>query len=168
MSAINPASFASPSLGLQAPSGVGPGAVGVGAVNRGSDRARGQQQEVFTPTRGGNGGYGQERGAVSPMSYQQTPQSGMSYGYGAFNSPSSFASSPPMSSASFGRNSGGYGGGMPQIDPFVAFAPEYGMGMMGGSYMHPGQEQEGEYRQGGSPGQPAWIGSFQSLSLGSR
>jgi len=29
MSAINPASFASPSLGLQAPSGIGPGAVGV-------------------------------------------------------------------------------------------------------------------------------------------
>src|ERR1700709_2852474 len=28
MSAINPASFASPSLGLQAPSGIGPGAVG--------------------------------------------------------------------------------------------------------------------------------------------
>lgn len=30
MSAINPASFASPTLGLQAPSGIGPGAVGVG------------------------------------------------------------------------------------------------------------------------------------------
>ncbi|KAI9813322.1 MAG: hypothetical protein M1832_006337, partial [Thelocarpon impressellum] len=31
MSAINPASFASPSAGLQAPSGIGPGALGVGA-----------------------------------------------------------------------------------------------------------------------------------------
>ncbi|KKY38056.1 putative psp1 domain-containing protein [Diaporthe ampelina] len=44
MSAINPASFASPSLGLQTPSGIGPGAVGVGRGGS-SDRRQNQQQE---------------------------------------------------------------------------------------------------------------------------
>ncbi|KJZ71118.1 hypothetical protein HIM_09472 [Hirsutella minnesotensis 3608] len=43
MSAINPASFASPTLGIQAPSGVGPGAVGVGRASSGADRRQNQQ-----------------------------------------------------------------------------------------------------------------------------
>ncbi|KAI0392669.1 hypothetical protein F5Y17DRAFT_343424 [Xylariaceae sp. FL0594] len=48
MSAINPASFASPTLGLQAPSGVGPGVVGVGRVGSSSnaDRRGNQGQET--------------------------------------------------------------------------------------------------------------------------
>ncbi|KAI1825721.1 hypothetical protein F4861DRAFT_163099 [Xylaria intraflava] len=47
MSAINPASFASPTLGLQAPSGVGPGAVGLGRVgsSNNTDRRANQAQE---------------------------------------------------------------------------------------------------------------------------
>lgn len=44
MSAINPASFASPTLGIQAPSGVGPGAVGAGRSSGHNDRRQGQQQ----------------------------------------------------------------------------------------------------------------------------
>ncbi|GAP83852.1 putative psp1 domain-containing protein [Rosellinia necatrix] len=47
MSAINPASFASPTLGLQAPSGVGPGAVGLGRAggSNNPDRRANQPQE---------------------------------------------------------------------------------------------------------------------------
>ncbi|KAI0113725.1 hypothetical protein GGR51DRAFT_506389 [Nemania sp. FL0031] len=47
MSAINPASFASPTLGLQAPSGVGPGAVGLGRAggSNTADRRTNQAQE---------------------------------------------------------------------------------------------------------------------------
>ncbi|KAI1124093.1 hypothetical protein F5Y10DRAFT_38174 [Nemania abortiva] len=47
MSAINPASFASPTLGLQAPSGVGPGAVGLGRAggSNNTDRRTNQAQE---------------------------------------------------------------------------------------------------------------------------
>ncbi|KAJ8123627.1 hypothetical protein ONZ43_g467 [Nemania bipapillata] len=47
MSAINPASFASPTLGLQAPSGVGPGAVGLGRAggSNNADRRANQAHE---------------------------------------------------------------------------------------------------------------------------
>ncbi|KAI9158384.1 hypothetical protein HJFPF1_06378 [Paramyrothecium foliicola] len=45
MSAINPASFASPTLGIQAPSGIGPGAVGVGRAGGGNDRRQNHQQQ---------------------------------------------------------------------------------------------------------------------------
>lgn len=45
MSAINPASFASPTLGLQAPSGIGPGAVGVGRSSSTTDRRQNQSQQ---------------------------------------------------------------------------------------------------------------------------
>ncbi|KAI0874832.1 hypothetical protein GGS24DRAFT_326099 [Hypoxylon argillaceum] len=47
MSAINPASFASPTLGLQAPSGVGPGAVGLGraGASNNADRRTNQAHE---------------------------------------------------------------------------------------------------------------------------
>lgn len=44
MSAINPASFASPTLGITAPSGVGIGAVSVGRGSAGPDRRPHQQQ----------------------------------------------------------------------------------------------------------------------------
>lgn len=50
MSAINPASFASPTLGIQAPSGVGPGAVGVGRTANGERRQNHQAQEPQSQT----------------------------------------------------------------------------------------------------------------------
>lgn len=49
MSAINPASFASPTLGIQAPSGVGPGAVNVGRGS-GGERRQNQPQPQQLPS----------------------------------------------------------------------------------------------------------------------
>ncbi|KAL2753706.1 hypothetical protein ACRALDRAFT_2044053 [Sodiomyces alcalophilus JCM 7366] len=45
MSAINPASFASPTLGIQAPSGVGPGAVGIQRGTHNPERRQNLQQQ---------------------------------------------------------------------------------------------------------------------------
>ena len=141
MSAINPASFASPSLGLQAPSGVGPGAVG---NHRQVDRR--QQQDQYNNQRGfGINQYGPaERGIVSPTSFQQ---SFAGYGFSSFGA-------PPRT------GSGAYG--MQQIDPFVAFAPEYsGMANRLSSL----QAQDPGYgRQ--ENGNDQWMNSIQSLSLG--
>lgn len=49
MSAINPASFASPTLGIQAPSGVGPGAVGVNRTSSSNERRHNPQQQDHQP-----------------------------------------------------------------------------------------------------------------------
>ena len=141
MSAINPASFASPSLGLQPPNGVGPGAVGVNR-HQSSRQQQQQQPESYNVARG----YPVDRGGPSPMSFQQP----LNYGYNSFAGPA--------------RN-GGAAYGMGQIDPFAAFAPDYGMQS---NYMtQPGHGQEPEYARQGSPNNQ-WMGAFQSLSLGGR
>lgn len=163
MSAINPASFASPSLGLQAPSGVGPGAVGVNRHQ--SDRRQQQQEQSYNPRAGGGGG-GYDRGAVSPMSFQHQHQQQQQplYGYASSFSPSS--SFTPSSFNTQGRN--GYNN-MPQIDPFAAFAPDYGLPMSSSYMTAPTHPQEDTYgRQGAASPNQQWIGAFQSLSLGSR
>lgn len=144
MSAINPASFASPSLGLQAPSGVGPGAVG---NHRQIDR-RQQLEDQYNNQRGyGANQYGSaERGSISPTSFQQ-PFGG--YGFSSFGA-------PPRTS------SGGYG--MQQIDPFAAFAPDYASM----SNRFPSPEGEGPAYGRQENGNDQWMNGFQSLSLGSR
>lgn len=72
MSAINPASFASPTLGIQAPSGIGPGAVGVGRAGGGGGQDRRQAQQAqeqlgqtFVP--GGPAGRGFRPTATQPF-----------------------------------------------------------------------------------------------------
>lgn len=165
MSAINPASFASPSLGLQAPSGVGPGAVG---ANRQSQIDRRQQQQPEQPNYsnlaqsgrvypGGAAGGLQtslDRANVSPTSFQQS----FAYGYSAF------AAAPR-------KGPGNYGPNMPQqIDPFVTFgaAPDYHG--IPGRFPSPhsighGQDPDDYTRQGNND---AFMNSFQGLSLNSR
>ena len=153
MSAINPASFASPSLGLQAPSGVGPGAVGSNKQH--VDRRQHQQQDQNYGQRnslyGGNQYQSTDRNTVSPTSFQQ-PFS--AYGFASFGAP------PRTGSAGYG---------MQQIDPFVAFAPTDYAGMSNRFPSPPSTGPDtGEYgRQGNSNDQ--WMTSaFQGLSLGSR
>jgi hypothetical protein len=97
MSAINPASFASPTLGIQAPSGVGPGAVGVNRSSSGNDRRHNaqhqdqqQQQQPLQPSFAmrTQAARGFQPSAMSPsfggdknvMQAQMYP--GLGYGYG--------------------------------------------------------------------------------------
>lgn len=152
MSAINPASFASPSLGLQAPSGVGPGAVGHNKQPH-DRRQQYQQDQSYGQRTTGYGGPSQyqqtDRGSVSPNALQQ-PFAG--YGFSSFGA-------PPRT------GTGGYG--MQQIDPFVAFAPTDYAGMSNRFPSPHGGQDQGDYgRQAGANDQ--WMSSFQSLSLGSR
>lgn len=92
MSAINPASFASPTLGIQAPSGVGPGAVGVGRSSSSNERRQNpQQHEQQAPSfaartqaaRGYQSGFNQPfsggGGAPPPQAY---PSINYAYGQG--------------------------------------------------------------------------------------
>ncbi|PQE25582.1 psp1 domain-containing protein [Rutstroemia sp. NJR-2017a BBW] len=162
MSAINPASFASPSLGLQAPSGIGPGAVGVNRTAP-SER-RSQQPEPQQSNRGYQGLFAQpypstlERGTVAAPSYQPT---GYAYGY-----------SPFAPSRNVTATAGGYVPSM--IDPYTGFtnsadyqAPGRFPSPHGTTPTHDG----GEYgRQGGGlvGSSETWIGAFQGLSMGTR
>lgn len=167
MSAINPASFASPSLGLQAPSGVGPGAVGANRQSQVDRRQHQHQQEqpsfnnLVQTGRGYQSGTGGalhtslDRPNVSPTSLQQP----FAYGYSAF------ATGPRNGSGNYGANM------LQQIDPFTAFSPttDYqgipgrfpsshavGHGPGPGDYGRQGNENDG------------WLNSFQGLSLNSR
>ncbi len=181
MSAINPASFASQPLGLQAPSGIGPGAVGVGRGAPSTERRQAQQtdhapaaappqqptqpvqqplnqQPTFPPA--GSRGY---PGGLSP----QPPANGITP---MPNYPSPFTYSPYATFQNIPRVSGmAYGQGM-----MPAGAEGYAMGYtMPGDYhamrarFPVGQPDVGPSGQGLSPLAPSgdWAGSFQSLSL---
>ncbi|GAO14626.1 hypothetical protein UVI_02009220 [Ustilaginoidea virens] len=121
MSAINPASFASPTLGIQAPSGIGPGAVGVGRTSGGSSGSgsgsgtasagggNGPEQQLqefgrgyrptFSPTFSG------DRNVTPASTY---PQANYGYGGGAFGNTRGTASAyaPHLSSCVEGFQTG--------------------------------------------------------------
>ena len=107
MSAINPASFASPSLGLQAPSGIGPGAVGVGRnqqTERRQVQEQQQQQQASFASPNPNRGYASafppppqfttDRSPIPPNGFSPTAYT---YGYSPFSgaSPRSAGTSAP-------------------------------------------------------------------------
>jgi hypothetical protein len=167
MSAINPASFASPSLGLQAPSGVGPGAVGV-ARNTQNDRRPQQDQASFGSPQAGRGyagGFPQQftspidRGAIPPNMVSPTAYT---YGYSPFN-----AAAPRTAPTS----ATGYG---PMMDSFGTFpsAADY-QGLPArfpsphGSTTNDGADYGRQSSGLGSPND-AWISSFQGLSMNTR
>jgi len=164
MSAINPASFASPSLGLQAPSGIGPGAVGV-SRNAQAERRPQPEQSAFGPQPAGRGysAFSQpytsalDRGATLPAAYQP---SGYTYGYPQF-------ASPPRT---VGVSPGGY---LPMIDPFAAFQSSNDYQGLPGRFPspHATPTHDGDYsRHSGGLGTPNdnWVGAFQGLSMNTR
>lgn len=181
MSAINPASFASPTLGIQAPSGIGPGAVG---LQRGAERRQNQQQ-LQQPQQ-----QQQQQPQPQPDQHQHGAFGGM--GPQARGPPNMF--SPPLAGDKGpfpGPNYGQGGGGYP-YSHLGAVAPgrpanmPYTPGMMPSmdSYSFP---QAGDYQAklgrfqtppgGNGPhdagvstmGPPGdWVGGFQGLSLNSR
>lgn len=164
MSAINPASFASPSLALQTPSGIGPGAVGVGRGAPGTERRQNQQQEQQQSTfpsststsRPFQGAFvspfGNER-ATAPFSQPSYP-----YNYSGFgNVPRPIGTSYTSTAAT------------PTMESYPTTFP-------GGDYQlrsrafPPPQSGTPQQEPPVSPltTQGDWAGSFQSLSLNSR
>lgn len=167
MSAINPASFASPTLGLQAPSGIGPGAVGVGRGTGGSERRQNPQpepQSAFSgPPSSGRGfqgssfpqSYANDRAVVQSSSYQQP-----SYPYGGSGYGGTFANMSRGGSAylpSMVQTLDSYQGG--------AFSQPSDYGAMRARY--PGGQGQMP-TDSGMPAQSEWVGQFQGLSLNSR
>lgn len=161
MSAINPASFASPTLGLQAPSGVGPGAV----VNRGSSaaaRRQGSHQES-QPGQAARGvqppfqaSFNNDRALAAGSNY---PLSSFPYNpYGAFGNASRAGAMQ-------------YNPGMMQgLDAFANAFPQ------GGDYAGRGRFPSPQSNAGSQHDQPVpalgsqadLLGSLQGLSLNSR
>lgn len=178
MSAINPASFASPTLGIQAPSGVGPGAVNASRAANNERRQQASQQPqqqmqdqqvpaYAAPPQGGSGSRGGgpfaqpgtgERGVTSPPGYPISP-----YAY--------------VQTGAFGP-----GRGLPAGNhAYVQAIPTGVEGFPGAGYHHLGDFQSMRQRfpqgvpsptphsQSVSPmsTQNEWAASFQSLSLNS-
>ncbi|KAL2019104.1 hypothetical protein VTK56DRAFT_10055 [Thermocarpiscus australiensis] len=166
MSAINPASFASPTLGLQAPSGVGPGAV----VNRSSTtsaRRQDSQQESQSPYSGsGQAGrsiqssfpasFGVDRAVVPGSNY-----AGTNYPYnpyGAFGNAARTGAMPYTPGVLQGLDA--FAGGFPQGGDYAGRA----------RFPSPPSTTGAPHDQAvPSPGPQADLfASFQGLSLNSR
>ncbi|KAF7887660.1 hypothetical protein EAF00_009954 [Botryotinia globosa] len=166
MSAINPASFASPALGLQAPSGIGPGAVGVNRTPQSERRPQqAEQPQTYNTAQAGRGYQGvfaqpfqpaMDRSSAAAPGFQ--PQ-GYTYGYSPFGSTRSVGAASA------------YGTSM--LDPYSGFAntadyqaPGRFPSPHGTTPTHDGSEYG---RQTGLVGQSdGWIGAFQGLSMGTR
>jgi hypothetical protein len=172
MSAINPASFASPTLGIQAPSGVGPGAVNAsrnsGANERRQPQHHSQQPPQESPTHGFGAASQASRGFRQPYSqpFAAEAPSAISQLHGQPN----YGFGPP---AGFGqtRPNVGYTPGVPtSMDSFgtVGFQqPDFQA--MRHRFPTPGSATSlaPSHSQGLSPVSPAndWTGGFQGLSL---
>lgn len=154
MSAINPASFASPTLGLQAPSGVGPGAV----VNRGSAARR---QEAQQDTQSNYSGSTQaSRGAQSTFQAGST-YPGLNYPYspyGAFGNAARAGGMPYTPGAMQGLDS--FAGGFQQGGDYTSR----------GRFPSPQSPAIAQHDQAvpALGAQSELFPSFQSLSLNSR
>ena len=176
MSAINPASFASPSLGLQAPSGIGPGAVGVSRTTQPSQR---QQQPEQTQAQAYNNTTAARNYQTGFTPFQSTLDRN-AMAAPAFQ-PSGFAYYTPFTPQT--RNGplpqAGYMAS-PMMDPFAGFhgastseyqglPPRFPSPGLGGSGHESDYSRQvsGIGRGIGTPSD-AWISSFQGLSMNTR
>jgi len=163
MSAINPASFASPTLGLQAPSGIGPGAVG---ITRAQPERRPQTQDVAAynmPTGRGftfGDSFGDRQAALANAAYQQQQPAAYGYGYSPFGAPRNV----PITPTSYG--------GMDAFGNFPAAAATHQS--TPGRFPSPHGSnpiQENDFNRNSNPmsvQNDAWIAGFQSLSMNTR
>lgn len=172
MSAINPASFASPTLGLQAPSGIGPGAVGVGRGSNTQDRRQNAAATTEAPS-----AFPVATQAVGPRVIRP------SNSHPSFNDPA-IVSAPGYTAASaypynpygaFG-STGRSGalpftpGIMPTVDQFPTAFSQAGDYHLGRARFPAAQPASTQHDQGISSLAPQadWVGAFQGLSLNSR
>ncbi|KAI1106748.1 hypothetical protein F4804DRAFT_284455 [Jackrogersella minutella] len=164
MSAINPASFASPTLGLQAPSGIGPGAVGLGrgsgptnAERRPNSTQESQGARPFQPSFAQPFG-GPDRPSVASSAFAP---SGFPYSaYGAFSS------APRSGGVTFVP---GVVQGMEAYPSGFTQGNEFTPSMRGARFPSPhAATSPHEQAVPNMTGQNEWVGSFQGLSLNSR
>ena len=184
MSAINPASFASPTLGLQAPSGIGPGAVGVGrgTQDRRPNTAAATEQtnapSFSYPAHTQNGGqHGAQRvirpsnshssfseqAAIGPAAYGITPASN----YPQYAAYSPFGGAPRPDAVPYAQNM------MSPMDHFQSAysqPADYQMGRGRFSQNQGGNGHNGHQDQSFAPSgsQTDWSNAFQNLSLNGR
>ncbi|RFU34217.1 tRNA pseudouridine synthase, partial [Scytalidium lignicola] len=166
MSAVNPASFASPSLGLQAPSGIGPGAVGVGRGSQNERRAQQAEQTTYNPAQAGRayqGMFTQPFTANLDRASMPFQSPGYQYAYSPF---SGSTRNVAMSPSSYAPTA---------IDPFSGFSSptEYQSGPARFPSPHSNtlnHDSNDFARQSNTLASPneAWIGAFQGLSMNSR
>ncbi|KAG5952355.1 hypothetical protein E4U53_001037 [Claviceps sorghi] len=161
MSAINPASFASPTLGLQAPSGIGPGAVGVNRTHGGERRQTAQTQSQDQQTQPLGRSYRPaftqsfvgDRGISSASTY---PHANYAYGNGPFsNNRGNVTSYVPNLSSGADNDAGG-------------FALQGDFRAMGQSFAGAQKlPSPSRHVAGASPisSQHGWTAAFQGLSL---
>jgi cell fate regulator YaaT (PSP1 superfamily) len=174
MSAINPASFASPTLGIQAPSGIGPGAVNANRGAGGNDRR--QNQQVHEPhqapafTTGARDGRGYRPAFSQPFGNENRlqQQQQQASGYPPSNYPSYPQFGSPFTNP---RTNVGYGPGaiaslegypgaaVPQLGEYQSMRQRFPNPQSGPS--------PAPHSQATSPLAPQndWTGGFQGLSL---
>ncbi|CAJ2511082.1 Uu.00g067070.m01.CDS01 [Anthostomella pinea] len=163
MSAINPASFASPTLGLQAPSGVGPGAVGLG---RGGGANNNERRSNPPPEPQGAFAGGNPASRSFQPSFTQP--------FGAADGSSAVGSAFPSSGFPYSAY-GAYGsmpGMVPAMDYTTSAYPQNGEFPPSMAVRFPsphGAPSPRDQTVSGLPGhQNEWVGAFQGLSLNSR
>lgn len=169
MSAINPASFASPTLGLQAPSGVGPGAVGLGRAggSNTADRRANQAQEsqvTFANTNATNRSF--QPTFSAPFAAADRPSAGAS-GY----PPAGFPYAPYGSYSGAPRAANYLPGMMQAMDAYGAGFPQNGEfpPTMRARFPNPHDAPSShDQAQPSLAAQNEWVGAFQGLSLNTR
>ncbi|KAI1117548.1 hypothetical protein F5Y14DRAFT_353510 [Nemania sp. NC0429] len=162
MSAINPASFASPTLGLQAPSGVGPGAVGLGRAggSNNADRRANPSQEsqgTFATTN--------PPGRSFPPAFSSSPAGGSAY------PPTGFPYSAYVNHGGAPRAAGYMPGMMQAMDAYGAGFSQNGEfpPPMRTRFSSPHDAASShDQAQAGLATQNEWANSFQGLSLNTR
>ncbi|KAI0205517.1 hypothetical protein F4808DRAFT_455743 [Astrocystis sublimbata] len=170
MSAINPASFASPTLGLQAPSGVGPGAVGMvrAAGSNNTDRRANQPQDsqgTFANANPTSRSF-QPPTFISPFNTAERPSAaGPAYPASTL----SYATYPNYGSAP--RAASFMPGVVPTMDPYGASFSQNGdfSAMSRARFPNPHDAPTShDQAQPGIATPNEWVGGFQGLSLNTR
>jgi len=163
MSAINPASFATPTAGLQPPSGIGPGALRLG---RASPSDRRQQQQEHLPygglgaSRPSHGSFGQPFDRNAALSTPRTADMAHVYNQ-PYQQFSQGVRQPVLSMGEYLQ------GDQLQMDPLSTFnTANYGIADSGLSEYTTSVGQNENGLRGVHPMGTDWAGTFQGLSLG--
>lgn len=171
MSAINPASFASPTLGIQAPSGVGPGAVNASRNSGTNERRQPQNQAQQTQDNPGHSfGAASQGGRGFRQPYNQVFPTDTNVAASQMHGQPNYGFSQP---GGFGQGRGNVGytpGGPTNMEGFGAIGFQHpDFQSLRHRYPTPGSATSPAppHSQGMSPISPTndWTGGFQGLSL---